>query len=68
MDRVKVAFLRYFMGYVNAYGLTDIDASKAKRATYAHKSHKAIEEQEIIRQQAVKIGIEKLKQMKEQID
>ena len=56
------------MGHVNTYGLSDIDASKAKRANLAHKSHEANEDREMIRQQAVKIGIEKLRQMKEQMD
>jgi len=65
---VKVAVLKLFMGHVNTYGLSDIDASKAKRANLAHKSHEANEDREMIRQQAVKIGIEKLRQMKEQMD
>jgi hypothetical protein len=38
MDKVKVGIIRFLIGFVNTYGLTDIDASKAKLANYAHKT------------------------------
>lgn len=68
MDKVRCGILKRFLGHVQTYGLSDIDASKAKVANQAHKNNDNSEEQAMIKQQAVKIGIQKLKQMKDQMD
>lgn len=49
MDIVSCGILKRFVGHVQTYGLSAIDATRAKRANQAHKTNDNSEEQAMVK-------------------